>query len=115
MKKNLTMPFLLLLISFSYCGGLTRISKDKALEAADFPVGSATAYTYVGTTKQRVYIEYLNVIHLGSSLSREPDITMYWLPITELKATELDKIKHMNDLLENIKPTLNITEELLSE
>jgi hypothetical protein len=53
--------------------------------------GENSAYwaTYIGETRDRVYIEYTTAIHVGSLFSNKPKYVVYWLARSELTEEQL--------------------------
>jgi len=57
--------------------------------------GENSAYwaTYIGETKDRVYIEYATAINASSLFSDKPKYVVYWLPRSELTGDQVELFK----------------------
>lgn len=57
--------------------------------------GENSAYwaTYIGESRDRVYIEYSTAVHASSFLSDKPKYVVYWLPRAELTENQLKSFK----------------------
>ena len=57
--------------------------------------GENSAYwaTYIGETRDRVYIEYTTSVHASSFISNKPKYVVYWLPRSELNEEQLNSFK----------------------
>ena len=57
--------------------------------------GENSAYwaTYIGETRDRVYIEYTTAVHASSLLSNKPKYVVYWLLRSELTEDQLKSLK----------------------
>lgn len=93
--------FTLLLITaqaFPLCSNAESIERagsddiEMLLSAAS---GENSAYwaTYIGETRDRVYIEYTTAVHAGSLWSNKPKYVVYWLPRSELTDVQLKSFK----------------------
>lgn len=85
------------LILAIYMMGCSSTTKVKRLSGSEFLkqakqtqlIGSFNWTTYIGSTKNRVYLEYgyMSPIRKGAST------TIYWTPINELPAEIVEKLK----------------------
>lgn len=67
--------------------------------------GENSAYwaTYIGETRDRVYIEYTTAVHVGSLWSDEQKRVLYWLPRSELTQAQLNSFKAYKSKFEDRK------------
>jgi len=57
--------------------------------------GENSAYwaTYIGETRDRVYIEYTTAVHASSLWSNKMKYVVYWIPRSELSESQLASFK----------------------
>jgi hypothetical protein len=90
----------------SYADSLVRAEKEdiKRLLHAATGMNSANGATYIGETRDRVYIEYNTIIHASSLFSNAPKRIVYWLPRSELTDEQLDHFKTYKANMEKLFP-----------
>jgi len=57
-------------------------------------LNSAIWVTYIGKTKERLYVEYGTVAHVGSLFTKEPSYTIYWFPVTMITNHQLEILRN---------------------
>jgi hypothetical protein len=102
MLKTLVLRVFVLaaLTPFASCAdSLVRAEKDDVEMLLSAASGAQSAYwaSYIGETRERVYIEYVTVIHASSFASKAPKHTVYWLAPSELTEEELGRFKAYKD------------------
>ncbi|MFH1230069.1 MAG: hypothetical protein V1709_01090 [Planctomycetota bacterium] len=95
---------LIMLITLTGCAG-TRIKYVNPaifIDKAKTIEGSATWYTYIGKSKNRIYLEEGSVITSGriTGLSKKPSVTIYWtelgqIPDSVVNELEIQKLKYL--------------------
>ena len=53
-------------------------------------LNSAVWVTYIGKSKERLYVEHGTVAHIGSLFTKEPNYTVYWFPVSMVSTHQLE-------------------------
>jgi hypothetical protein len=98
MKKLslLVLVMIVYLFSNAHADSIEHITAEDFLKGVDhigIP-GSVTLTTFIGTTKNRAYLEYENVATLAHilHLKKKPTYTVYWIGLDELPKEVSDEI-----------------------
>ena len=103
-KRILLFSFIVNIFVLSPCSYADSIERAdqvdiKMLLNAASGVNSAYWASYIGETRDRVYIEYTTLVHASSIYSDKPKYIVYWIPRSELSIDQLRLFKEYKDKL----------------